>query len=241
MGVGGFGFCPGRGQPNKAGDRLQHSFAVAERQSELFEVAISEIGEHVRVDPVVPELALVFAEAKAAKPLADIHGRAPHGSMGIIAQRRQAVQHWNLVVARDVQEPPPNDRCCAQPTRSAYARFLVFSARTGADREGQQRVDSGRPTGFRPADETVAIWRAQVHIRPLPRTPESVRDLGCDPCPAASGRDATRVQGVGDLPQARALGSHRGDDRQDVRRQLIGGGLVSLCALGPNFGEARIA
>ena len=28
----------------------------------------------------------------------------------------------------------------AHPARSAYARFLVFSARTGADREGQQRV-----------------------------------------------------------------------------------------------------
>jgi hypothetical protein len=29
----------------------------------------------------------------------------------------------------------------AQPCRRAYDRFLAFSARTGADREGQQRVD----------------------------------------------------------------------------------------------------
>src|SRR5208282_3263127 len=35
-------------------------------------------------------------------------------------------------------------RALAHPARSAYARFLAFSARTGADREGQQWVDSGR-------------------------------------------------------------------------------------------------
>ena len=35
----------------------------------------------------------------------------------------------------------------ARPARSAYARFLVFSARTGADREGQQRVDLRRWIG----------------------------------------------------------------------------------------------
>jgi hypothetical protein len=32
----------------------------------------------------------------------------------------------------------------AHPARSAYARFLVLSARTGADREGQQGVDTTR-------------------------------------------------------------------------------------------------
>jgi hypothetical protein len=58
--------------------------------------------------------------------------------------------------ATDDHEPPPSRRTrrmvslprgseitviLAQPTRSAYARFLVFSARTGADREGRQRVE----------------------------------------------------------------------------------------------------
>jgi hypothetical protein len=34
------------------------------------------------MDLVVSELRLVFAEAKTAKPLADIHGRASHGFPG---------------------------------------------------------------------------------------------------------------------------------------------------------------
>ncbi len=37
-------------------------------------------------------------------------------------------------------------RALAHPARSAYARFLAFSARTGPDREGQQWVVSGSST-----------------------------------------------------------------------------------------------
>ena len=43
-----------------------------------------------------------------------------------------------------------------------------------------------------------------------PHTPETVGDLRSSACPAGRGRNATLVQGVGDLPQARALRSHRG-------------------------------
>jgi hypothetical protein len=57
--------------------------------------------------------------------------------------------------------------------------------------------------------------------------PENVGDLSCGPSPAARRRYPARVQGVGDLPQARALGPQRLDDRQDVRGELIGGGPVA--------------
>ena len=75
-----FGCCRGRRRPCEARDRLEQSFAVAERQSELREIALSEIGEHVRVDRVVAKGGLVAAEAETAKPPADVHGRASHRS-----------------------------------------------------------------------------------------------------------------------------------------------------------------
>ena len=80
--MGGFGFCRGRGWSSEAGDRLQQSSAVAERQSELLEVAVSEIGEHLHVDRIVAKGGLVLVEAETAKPPADIHGRASHGFAG---------------------------------------------------------------------------------------------------------------------------------------------------------------
>ena len=61
---------------------LQQSFAVAERDAELFEVAVSEIGEHVHIDLVVAKLLPVLTEAKSAQPFADIHSRAPYGLPG---------------------------------------------------------------------------------------------------------------------------------------------------------------
>jgi len=60
----------------------QQSFAVAERDAELFEVAVGEVGEHVRVDLVVSKLLPVLTEAETAQPFADIHSRAPHGLPG---------------------------------------------------------------------------------------------------------------------------------------------------------------
>jgi len=82
LGVGRFGFCLGCRESHEASDRLQQPFAVAERQSELFEIAIGEIGEHVHVDRIVAKGGLVAAEAETAKPPADVHGRASHGSVG---------------------------------------------------------------------------------------------------------------------------------------------------------------
>ena len=77
-------------QSHKIGDRLQQAFTVAERQSEFFEVAISQIGEHVHVDLVVTEIRLVLTEAEIAKPPADIHGR-PTWLGGIIVQSGRCV------------------------------------------------------------------------------------------------------------------------------------------------------
>ena len=42
----------------------------------------------------------------------------------------------------------PERSVMAHPAPSAYGRFLVFSARAGADREGQQRVETGLLIGF---------------------------------------------------------------------------------------------
>ena len=56
--------------------RPQESSAVAERDAEFLEVAVGEIGEHVEIDPVLPERLLVSAEPETAEPHADIHDRA---------------------------------------------------------------------------------------------------------------------------------------------------------------------
>jgi hypothetical protein len=75
------------GRSREAGDRVEKSFAVAQQQSELFEVAVLEIGEHVHLDCVVAKGGLVLTEAETTKPHAEIHGRAPHGSAGYLCSR----------------------------------------------------------------------------------------------------------------------------------------------------------
>jgi len=78
-GLGGLGWRRRGGRRGEARDRLQNAFAVAKRQPKLFQVAVCEIGKHVRVDLVVPESVFVLAESETAKPTADIHGRASQG------------------------------------------------------------------------------------------------------------------------------------------------------------------
>jgi hypothetical protein len=48
--------------------------------------------------------------------------------------------------------------------------------------------------------------------------------LSCHPSATARGRRASRVQGIGDLAQAFALGSQRLDKRHDVSGEQIGCG-----------------
>src|SRR3984957_5421123 len=49
------------------------------RNANVLEVVNRQPRQHVRVDLIVPELLLVLAEPKTAKPPADIHRRASHG------------------------------------------------------------------------------------------------------------------------------------------------------------------
>ena len=52
---------------------------MAERDAELFEVAIVEIGEHIQINLIIAKLFLVLIQAATAKPLADVHSHAPNG------------------------------------------------------------------------------------------------------------------------------------------------------------------
>jgi hypothetical protein len=59
------------------GDRIQQPQAIAEsRDPNILETGARQPRQQVRVDLVVPELLVVFAEPKTAKPPADIHRRA---------------------------------------------------------------------------------------------------------------------------------------------------------------------
>jgi hypothetical protein len=69
----------------KRRNRPQQSFAVAERQSELFGVALSEISERVRVYLVVPEFLLRGSMATIREPL---FGREANAAMSARANRQ---------------------------------------------------------------------------------------------------------------------------------------------------------
>jgi len=72
------GSCAGQ-----CGDCNKQPAPIANRRdANIFEVVCRQPRQHVRVNLVVSELLLVLTEAEAAKPIADIHGRAPHGSTG---------------------------------------------------------------------------------------------------------------------------------------------------------------
>ena len=60
----------------------QPSSITNNRNANVLEVVNRQPRQHVRVDLVVPELLLVLAEPKTAKPPADIHRRASHGLAG---------------------------------------------------------------------------------------------------------------------------------------------------------------
>jgi hypothetical protein len=50
-----------------------------QRTPNVLEVVRRQLRQHVRIDLVVSEIRLVLAEAEAAKPPANVHGRAPPG------------------------------------------------------------------------------------------------------------------------------------------------------------------
>jgi hypothetical protein len=83
----------------KCRNRPQQSFAVAERNSELFEVAVGEIGEHIHIDLTVSKLILVLPEAEIAKPHPHVHGPL-HMLWRMIAQGWQAVQLCDALRAK---------------------------------------------------------------------------------------------------------------------------------------------
>ena len=76
------------------------------------------------------------------------------------------------------------------PNRPAAPAICAFPPFVGTNLNGSKRYNSGRlaPIPFR------------AH---LSHTPENVRHLGCSPRTPAIGWDASRVQGLGDFPQAR--------------------------------------
>ncbi len=61
----------------QAGDCLQDALAVAERQTELFEVALSQVANDIQVDQVVAKCGLVPFKAKASEPSGDVHDVLP--------------------------------------------------------------------------------------------------------------------------------------------------------------------
>jgi hypothetical protein len=55
---------------------------VPERNAELLEIGFGQLRQDFRVDLVLAESRFVLAEADLLQPLADVHGRAPHGLVG---------------------------------------------------------------------------------------------------------------------------------------------------------------
>ena len=63
-------------------DRFDEALAVPEWNAELLQISIGQIGQDFRVNCMLAEKGEVLAKPKVPQPVADIHGRAPHGLMG---------------------------------------------------------------------------------------------------------------------------------------------------------------
>ena len=62
------------------GDSLQQALAIAERDAELLEIGIGEIGEHVGADRMGSEGLGVAAESQVGEPLPDVSHASPGGA-----------------------------------------------------------------------------------------------------------------------------------------------------------------
>ena len=62
------------GHGTEGGDGLEEPLAVAERQTELFEVALVQLWQNIALDRVLAERRLVLGQPEAPQPIADIHG-----------------------------------------------------------------------------------------------------------------------------------------------------------------------
>ena len=58
-------------------DRAQYLQPVSERNTEVFEVLIGQLGQNVGLDLVFTKYGFVLTEAETVEPSPDIHGRAP--------------------------------------------------------------------------------------------------------------------------------------------------------------------
>jgi len=57
------------------------------RNADLLQVLDCQVRQDCLPDSVVEKRSLIFAKAETAKPPADIHGRAPHASIGYLRSR----------------------------------------------------------------------------------------------------------------------------------------------------------
>ena len=56
-------------------NRLEQALAMPQRHTELFEIALGQLPEHLDVYFVVAENGLVAAKPEAAQPITDVHAR----------------------------------------------------------------------------------------------------------------------------------------------------------------------
>jgi hypothetical protein len=70
--------CSGAAVPNFR-DRFDEALAVPERNAELLQIGFGQLRQDFRVDLMLAEDRFVLAKADSFQPLADVHGRAPHG------------------------------------------------------------------------------------------------------------------------------------------------------------------
>jgi hypothetical protein len=74
-----------------SGDGGKQSASIPYRNdADVSEVVCRKLRQHVQIDFVVSKLLLVLTEAETAKPLADIHGRAPYG-LGVLSLSRDTL------------------------------------------------------------------------------------------------------------------------------------------------------
>ena len=69
---------------------------MAEQDPELLQVLIRQVLQNVGVDRVFAECRRILFEAKASKPIPDIHDGVPAPPVCIIIQPKQCVQGANL-------------------------------------------------------------------------------------------------------------------------------------------------
>jgi hypothetical protein len=101
LGVHGRGGCRyGNRDVAEIADRTEHLAAMAEQDTEVFQVLVCQIGENAGVDPVLHEASGVLGQAKRRQPLCDRRHNLGPRRIPATLYAKEAIQALFLVVVR---------------------------------------------------------------------------------------------------------------------------------------------